>query len=67
MKWDNDKGHTDALIPMLKSIHNNGTIKKQFVVKAPELFTETEVTDKGKEFHERCLKLFPFLKEELNG
>jgi hypothetical protein len=66
MKWDNDKGHTDNLLPVLKAL-NGGTAKKPVIKNHPEFFNEQgEVTEGGAEFLQRCLALFPFLKKELN-
>lgn len=72
MKWQNEKGHTDNLLPLLKAL-GGGTIKKSVSDPHPEFFEhgskngETKVTEEGEQFYKRCLELFPFLKRELNG
>ena len=66
MKWDNDKGHTDALLPLLKAIHSGGKVKKVFIEKHPELVSVQGKTEEGEQFLQKCLELFPFLKGELN-
>lgn len=61
MKWDNDSGHTDALLPLLKAIHT-GNVKKVIASKFPEFFTDGEVNQEGREFYDKCVLLFPFLQ-----